>query len=98
MTRQELEQALQLAYAQHQATQQELATERERMQKMMLRTLGLGTTLHEMTEALSSLLLLHLQRKPIEVYELLSTLSARYVHSTDAQNLAALSQAAGQVH
>jgi hypothetical protein len=98
MTRQELEQALQLAYAQHQDTLQALDTTLNYLSKNIEAGLKLATTLHDMNESLQSLLLLHLQNKPVQVYELLSTLAARYARNSNLQNLAALSQAAGQVH
>ena len=98
MTRIELEQALQLAYAQHQTAQQELQAEQRRMQALLLRLHGVSTALHEMTDALTGLLVLHLESKPVQVYDRLNVLAARYVRSVDAQTLAALAAAAGQVH
>lgn len=104
MSRQELETALQRAYEQHQATQGELLNEQQLLQTALLRLNGVSLALHDMTEALTGLLVLHIERKPVEVYERLNVLAKRYVRSVSAQDscgsasLDVVAHAARKVH
>lgn len=98
LSRQELETALRLAFEQHQSAQGELLREQQLLQTALLRLNSVSLALHEMTEALTGLLVLHLQDQPVEVYHRLNLLAKRYVRSADAQTLADLAAAAGRVH
>lgn len=109
-----LKDQLMAAAQQHQGTElgtllQEAATELDRLREhadvaakncnqAISRMTTLAMSRQELSSEMSTLLVLHLERDPIGVYQKLDVLAARYVRSVSAKSLQAMAATAGKVH